>query len=53
MKSDIEYLLLAYAEWRKMNSSIVVFVPANLRDIFIIADKLRKADAEKLEQPTT
>jgi hypothetical protein len=53
MKSDLEYLSLALTEWIKANGLHMVIVPANLREIIAIAAKLRKVDADKLEQPTT
>ena len=49
MKSDLEYLLLAYTEWRKSNGDVCVVIPANLRDIITIAVKLRKVDADKMD----
>ena len=53
MKSDLEYLSLALTEWIKVNGINMIVVPSNLRDILAIAAKLRKVDADKLEQPTT
>jgi hypothetical protein len=52
MKSDLEYLTLAFDEWCKSagQSKFMPLTAANCREVLVIAAKLRKADADKLEQ---
>ena len=51
MKSELEYLKLALDEWCKENGSSrhLPITPASAKQILVIADRLRKVDADKLE----
>jgi hypothetical protein len=52
MKSHLEYLLLAFAEWIKTNGSSkhLPVTPYSVYEVLVISNKLQKADADKLEQ---
>ena len=54
MKSELEYLKLALDEWCKTNGSAkhLPITSASAREVLVIADRLRAADAAKLEQPS-
>jgi hypothetical protein len=54
MKSELEYLVLAFAEWIKANgaSKHLPVTPYSVYEVLVTANKLRKADADKLEQAT-
>lgn len=55
MKSELEYLKLAFDQWCKTAgaSKHMPITAMVCKEVLIIADSLRAADVAKLEQPTT
>jgi hypothetical protein len=54
LKPELEYLKLALDEWYKDgHSRSMILLAINIQQILTIALKLRKADADKLDQPAT
>ena len=54
MKSELEYLKLAFEEWCRKYSRHLPLTPASIAAVLAIADTLRSADAAKLDnqEPT-